>query len=61
MTVRELIDILNTCDENANVLIEGWDGYIFGIEEVIVIVNANGLYVILKASSIRAGFIQDSG
>lgn len=31
MTVRELIDILNTCDENANVLIEGWDGYIFGI------------------------------
>lgn len=22
MTVRELIDILNTCDENANVLIE---------------------------------------
>ena len=32
MTVRELIDILNTCDENANVLIEGWDGYIFGIE-----------------------------
>lgn len=26
MTVRELIDILNTCDENANVLIEQWDG-----------------------------------
>ena len=24
MTVRELIDILNTCDENANVLIEQW-------------------------------------
>ena len=35
MTVRELIDILNTC--------------------------ANGLYVILKASSNRAGFVQDSG
>lgn len=34
MTVRELIDILNTCDENANVLIEQWDGYIVGIEEV---------------------------
>lgn len=33
MTVRELIDILNTCDENANVLIEQWDG-IFGIEKV---------------------------
>lgn len=30
MTVRELIDILNTCDENANVLIEQWDGYILG-------------------------------
>lgn len=34
MTVRELIDILNTCDENANVLIEQWDGYIFGIKNV---------------------------
>lgn len=34
MTVRELIDILNTCDENDNVLIEQWDGYIFGIEKV---------------------------
>lgn len=34
MTVKELIDILNICDENANVLIEEWDGYIFGIEEV---------------------------
>lgn len=34
MTVRELIDILNTCDENANVLIEQWDGYIFSIEKV---------------------------
>ena len=30
MTVRELIDILNTCDENANVVIEQWDGDIFG-------------------------------
>lgn len=34
MTVRELIDILNTCDENANVVIEQWDGYIFGIGKV---------------------------
>lgn len=34
MTVRELIDILNTCDENANVLIDQWDGYIVGIEKV---------------------------
>lgn len=34
MTVRELIDILNTCDENANVVIEQWDGDTFGIKEV---------------------------
>ena len=34
MTVRELIDILNTCDENANVVIEQWDGDIFVIKEV---------------------------
>lgn len=34
MTVKELIDILNTCDENANVLIEQWDGYVFGIGKV---------------------------
>ncbi len=34
MTVRELIDILNTCDENANVVIEQWDGDTFDIGEV---------------------------
>lgn len=34
MTVRELIDILNTCDENANVIIKQWDGDTFGIGEV---------------------------
>ena len=34
MTARELIDILNTCDENANLLIEQWDGYIVGIGKV---------------------------
>lgn len=34
MTVRELIDILNTCSENANVVIEQWDGDIFSIGEV---------------------------
>lgn len=48
MTVKELIETLKTCDENANVVIEQWDGDTF---------NANGLYVILKASSNRAGFI----
>lgn len=48
MTVKELIEMLETCDENANVVIEQWDGDTFG----------NGLYVILKAGSNRAGFIK---
>lgn len=34
MTVKELIETLKTCDENANVVIEQWDGYVFGIGEV---------------------------
>lgn len=34
MTVKELIEMLETCDENANVVIEQWDGDIFVIEEV---------------------------
>lgn len=34
MTVKELIEMLKTCDENANVVIEQWDGDIFGIKEV---------------------------
>lgn len=29
MTVKELIETLKTCDENANVVIEQWDGYIW--------------------------------
>ena len=33
MTVKELIETLKTCDENANVVIEQWDGDTFGIEE----------------------------
>lgn len=45
MTVKELIETLKTCDENANVVIENS-------------INANGLYVILKAGSNRAGFIK---
>lgn len=48
MTVKELIKTLKTCDENANVVIEQWNGNS---------INANGLYVILKAGSNRAGFI----
>lgn len=57
MTVKELIETLKTCDENANVAIEQWDGDTFGIGEVNSI-NANGLYVIRKAGSNRAGFIK---
>jgi hypothetical protein len=34
MAVKELIEMLETCDENANVVIEQWDGDIFGIGEV---------------------------
>lgn len=34
MTVKELIEALKTCDENANVVIEQWDGDTFGIGEV---------------------------
>ena len=33
MTVKELIETLKTCDENANIVIEQWDGNTFGIEE----------------------------
>lgn len=33
MTVKELIETLKTCDENANVVIEQWDGDTFGIGE----------------------------
>lgn len=42
MTVKELIEMLKTCDEESIVYID---------------YNGNGLYVILKASSNRAGFI----
>lgn len=34
MTVKELIETLKICDENANVVIEQWDGDTFGIGEV---------------------------
>lgn len=36
MTVKELIETLETCDENANVVIEQWDGDTFDIENVKV-------------------------
>ena len=44
MTVKELIDKLQQFDEDKLVLVED--------------INANGLYVILKAGSNRAGFIK---
>lgn len=58
MTVKELIEILKTCDEKSEVKVEHWNSTVSPIEEVIdYSKNANGLYVILKASSNRAGFI----
>lgn len=42
MTIKELIEMLKTCDE----------------ESEVNSINANGLYVILKAGSNRAGFIK---
>lgn len=35
MTVKELIETLKTCDENANVVIEQWDGDTFGINTTL--------------------------
>lgn len=73
MTVKELIDILNTCDEKSEVKVEHWNNTVSSIEEVIdyskelndviitiKIVNTddNDLYVIRKAGSNRAGFIK---
>lgn len=34
MTVKELIEMLETCDENADVVIEQWDDDTFDIGEV---------------------------
>jgi hypothetical protein len=47
MTVKELIETLKTCDEKSEVKVEHWNS-----------INANGLYVIRKAGSNRAGFIK---
>lgn len=35
MTVKELIEILKTCDEKSKVKVEHWDNTISPIEEVI--------------------------
>lgn len=45
MTIKELIETLKTCDENANVVIEQWDGDTFGIGEV----NVGSNYARIKA------------
>lgn len=75
MTVKELIEVLKTCDKKSEVKVEHWNstispmtareandkGYRIGnhsFEEEVNSINANGLYVILKAGSNRAGFIK---
>lgn len=60
MTVKELIDKLQQFDEDKLVLVEDTEYKEFqaiDVEPVDDTINANGLYVILKASSNRAGFI----
>lgn len=52
MTVKELIDKLQQFDEDKLILVEDTE-----YKEVNSI-NANGLYVIRKAGSNRAGFIK---
>ena len=48
MTIKELIDKLQQFDEDKLVL----------VEDEVNSINANGLYVIRKAGSNRAGFIK---
>lgn len=52
MTVKELINKLQKFDEDKLVLVEDTEYKEFQA------INANGLYVILKAGSNRAGFIK---
>lgn len=66
MTVKELIDKLQQFDEDKLVLVEDAEYKEFQaidvepVDDRFVInsINANGLYVILKAGSNRAGFIK---
>lgn len=55
MTVKELIEMLETCNKESIVYINCGDD-INSIDENSI--NANGLYVIRKAGSNRAGFIK---
>lgn len=65
MTVKELIDKLQQFDEDKLVLVEDTEYKEFQaidvepVDDRFVInsINANGLYVIRKAGSNRAGFI----
>lgn len=61
MTVKELIDKLQQFDEDKLVLVEDTEYKEFqaiDVEPVDDRFNANGLYVIRKAGSNRAGFIK---
>lgn len=62
MTVKELIDKLQQFDEDKLVLVEDTEYKEFQAIDVEPVddrfINANGLYVIRKASSNRAGFIK---
>lgn len=49
MTVRELINILNTCDEKSEVKVEHWNSTISSIEEVIDYSKEfNGVIITIK-------------
>lgn len=65
MTVKELIDKLQQFDEDKLVLVEDTEYKEFQAIDVEPVdakevnsINANGLYVIRKAGSNRAGFIK---
>lgn len=68
MTVKELIETLKTCDEKSEVKVEQLkikfgkvlDLFFNGLNmaKEVNSINANGLYVIRKAGSNRAGFIK---
>lgn len=35
MTVKELIEMLKTCDEESEVIIKNWDDTVYPIDEII--------------------------
>lgn len=48
MTVRELIDILNTCGENANIVIEQYNGYTSDIVKVDDYSNVGEVIIVIN-------------